>query len=212
MPTEPTREQIITEAWYPRPDDYWVPAAEADERPNRYGDLFHTPAHDAHGAPLTDKSGVLWHAVMALSPSCELIAKAKPTDTVEVARVLRLDSQASQAAKAIVAGWQEKNSRITIAFAHTVFLAPVPDHATHAVPMFAHLKSTTRVTLADLRQADRIAALDHDARVSIIRRDIYYRYRWLIPRADVEAAEQNRISNDPHFAPPRPDWAPLAAD
>lgn len=212
MPADPTREQIITEAWYPRPDDYWVPDAEADERPYRYGDLFHAPSHDVHGAPLSDKGGAPWHAVMVLAPSCELVAKAKPTDAVEVARVLPLNSQDPKAARAIVTGWQEKDSRITIAFAHTVFLAPVPDHATHAGPMFAHLKSTTRVTLADLRLAGRIAALDHDARVSIIRRDIYYRYRWLTPRADVEAAERTRISNDPHFAPPRPDWAPLKAD
>lgn len=209
-----TREDIITDAWYPAPDAYWVPAAEAAEPgvwPYRYGDLFHASATDAHGVPLVGTEGKPWDAMMVCSPSCENISKAKDTDTVEVARVLRLDTQPDQkAAQAIVAGWQEKNARITVAYAHTVFFASVSGHATHDHPMFANLKATARVTLADLRAAGRIAALTHDARVAVIRRDLYYRYRWLVPMADVKAAETVRIADDPHFTPPRPEWAPHA--
>lgn len=211
-----SREEIVTDAWYPAPDAYWVPAAEAEELevwPYRYGDLFNTPATDVGGVPLTSKDDQPWDAVMVYSPSCELVTKAKDTDTIEVVRVLRLETQSdANAIKAIVAGWQEKNSRISVAYAHTVFLAPVPGHATHDLPMFAHLKSTTRVTLAELREAGRIGALTHEARVAVIRRDLYYRYRWLVPMSDVLAAEADRISNDPFFTPPRPDWAPFASE
>jgi hypothetical protein len=140
--------------------------------------------------PLTDKQGAPWHAVMVVSPSCELVSKARDADTIEVVRVLRLVSQDPSAQKAIVTGWQEKEARVTVAFAHTMFLAAVPEHDSHAEPMFAHLKSTGRVTLASLREAGRIAALDHDARVCVIRRDLYYRYRWLVPMSDVAEAER----------------------
>lgn len=211
MAEETTRQERIADAWYPQAHHYWVPAGEAQEPgvwPHRYGDLFHAPATDSYGTPLAGTQGKPWDAVMVYSPSCELVSKAKPTDTVEVVRVLRLDSQTDQrAASAIITGWQEKDSRITVAYAHTVFLAAVSGHATHDHPMFAHLKSTARVTLANLRAAGRIAALGHDARVAVIRRDLYYRYRWLVPMADVKAAETDRIANDPHFTPPRPGWA-----
>jgi len=211
-----TSTEPPSDAWYTEPGAYWVPAAEseqADAWPHRYGDLFHAPASDAHGIPLTGTEGNPWEAVMVYSPSCELISKAKPTDTVEVVRVLRLDTQPDQrAAQAIITGWQEREGRLTVAFAHTIFLAPVPSHSTHDHPMFAHLKSTARVTVGDLRAAGRIGALTHDARVAVIRRDLYYRYRWLVPMADVKAAEIDRISHDPHFTPPRPDWAPMSSD
>ena len=210
-----TREDIISDAWYLKPEAYWVPAAEAEQPdlwPHRYGDLFYAPSADANGVPLQGTEGNPWHAAMIYSPSCEVISKAKPSDTVEVVRVLRLDNQSDQKAMAaIVAGWQEKEGRITVAFAHTVFFAPVPGSESHDSPMFAHLKSTARVTLGDLRAVGRIGALTHDARVAVIRRDLYYRYRWLVPMADVRAAETDRIENDPHFTPPRPTWAPDAS-
>jgi hypothetical protein len=159
------------------------------ERPFRYGDLFHAPAQSAIGSPLTTNTGEPWHAVMVLSPSCEVISKAKDTSAV-----------------AIVAGWQEKQGRVTVAFASTVFLAGVPHAPTHEDGMFADLKQTTRVTMADLRGAGRIAALDHDARVAVIRREIYYRYRWLVPLEQVHNNEAARIRNDPDFTEPRPPW------
>lgn len=202
----PTRRDLITDAWYPRPETYWVPASDEAQRPYRYGDLFATPPADAHGTSLVDAAGRPWFAVMVLAPSCELVSKAKPTDTIEVARVYPLAGQDPKAQTAITAGWQEQGGRVTVAFAHTVFLAPVPTSPAHDVPMFAHLKTTTRVTFASLKEARRIAALDHDPRVHVIRREIYYRYRWLVPAADVRRAEATRISNDPYFTEPRPPW------
>lgn len=208
----PTRRDRVTEAWYPRPATYWVPARDEAERPFRYGDLFHTPPYDAAGTPLVNKDGAPWHAVLALSPSCELAAKARPTDTVEVARVYPLASQDPNAQRAILTGWQEKDGRLSVAFAHTIFLAPVPDQPPHDEPMFAHLKTTTRVTFAALEEAGRIGALDHDPRVHVIRREIYYRYRWLVSTDEVRQAEALRISNDPHFKEPRPPWGEFSPD
>lgn len=213
MPAQPTRRDIISgDNWYPLPETYWVPEGHPDERPFRYGDLFAVPSVDTAGTALTDKAGQPWHAVMALSPSCELVSKAKPTDAVEVARVYPLGSQDDKTQAAISAGWQERDGRIGVAFTHTIFLAPVPAHPTHGEPMFAHLKNTTRVTFSSLQQAGRIAALDHDARVHIIRREIYYRYRWLIPTETVRANEAMRMSNDPYFTEPRPPWGEFAPE
>lgn len=149
-----------------------------------------------------------WHGVMVLSPSCEVISKATSDAAIEVARVLPLAAQDPKAAAAIVAGWQEKDGRTTVAFAHTVFLAGMPHHPSHAGAMFANLKDTVRVRMADLETAGRLGALDHDARVAVIRREIYYRYRWLVTLDDVRENEADRISHDPHFTGPRPLWAP----
>lgn len=200
---------VVSDAWYPLPETYWVSPHEDQQRPLRYGDLFHAPTHGGAGQQLTRKDGQPWHAVMVLSPSCELIAKAKDDAAVEVARVLPLSAQDSSAAAAIVAGWQEKEGRITVAFAHTVFLAGVPHAPRHAEAMFANLKDTVRVRMADLRAAGRIAALDHDARVAVMRREVYYRYRWLVSLDDVRANEAHRIRHDPAFTGPRPPWGKL---
>ena len=97
---------VVSDAWYPLPETYWVSPHEDQQRPLRYGDLFHAPTHGGAGQQLTRKDGQPWHAVMVLSPSCELIAKAKDDAAVEVARVLPLSAQDSSAAAAIVAGWQ----------------------------------------------------------------------------------------------------------
>lgn len=143
---------------------------------------------------------------------CELALKAKPTDPTQVARVLPLSSQDANAQSAIVAGWQERNGSVVVAFAHTMFLAPVPGHPPHDEPMFAHLKSMATVQFGALHAAGRIAALDHTPRVHLIRREIYYRYRWVTDLADIHAMEADRIRNDPQFTPPRPEWGEYAPD
>lgn len=199
----------VNDAWYPLPADYWAVPPDDQARPLRYGDLFRAPASSASGQPLVTAAGSAWHAVMALSPSCELVTKAKDTDLVEVARVIPLAAQDPKPAAAITAGWQERDGRVTVAFAHTVFLAGVPHSETHDGAMFATLKDTVRVRFGDLRAAGRIAALDHDARVAVIRRELYYRYRWLVPMTDVQALEAARISSDLHFTGPRPPWGQL---
>jgi hypothetical protein len=197
---------VISEAWYPHRDHYWVAAPGDAQRPFRYGDLFAAPTHSASGQPLTTASGQLWHAVMVLSPSCEVISKAGDDAAIEVARVMPLAAQDPQAAAAIVAGWQEKGGRTTVAFAHTVFLAGVAHTPSHAGGMFANLKETVRIRMTDLRAGGRLGALDHDARVAIIRRELYYRYRWLVTMEDVRELEADRIGNDPYFTEPRPWW------
>jgi len=197
---------FASDAWYPSPGEYWVTPPADEERPFRYGDLFAAPAQSATGHHLATPSGQPWHGVMVLSPSCEIISKAKDDTAVEVARVVPLTAQDAKNAAAIVVGWQEKEGRVTVAFASTVFLAGVPHTPTHAEGMFADLKQTTRVTMADLRAAGRIAALDYDARVAVIRREIYYRYRWLVPMQQVRDNEAVRIKNDPFFTEPRPPW------
>lgn len=195
-----------SDAWYPPPGDYWVAPPDEEQRPSRYGDLFNAPAQAKSGQPLVNAQGDPWHAVMVLSPSCEVISKARDDAAIEVARVIPLAAQAPKAVAAVIAGWQEKDGRTTVAFAHTVFLAGVSHNADHAEPMYADLKQTVRVATSDLREAGRVAALDHDARVAVIRREIYYRYRWLVSMEDVRANEAIRISHDPYFTEPRPPW------
>lgn len=132
------------DAWYPDPAAYWVPATETGERPFRYGDLFRTPALDRAGQPLVSGSGQVWRAVMVLSPSCELVSKGKDdslidNSLIDVARVVPLSAQDPNPAAAIVAGWQEKDGRVSVAYAHTVFLAGVPHAQGHEDGMFATL-------------------------------------------------------------------------
>lgn len=59
----------------------------------------------------------------------------------------------------------------------------------------------------ELVKLTRIAALDHDARVGLIRREIYFKYRWFLSWNEVRDAEAARISNDSTFTGPKPDWA-----
>ena len=51
-----------------------------------------------------------------------------------------------------------------------------------------------------------IAALDHDGRVALIRREIYYKYLWLVPMIQVWNAEYSRINRDPNYEGPKPNW------
>jgi hypothetical protein len=66
------------------------------------------------------------------------------------------------------------------------------------------------VNLDQLPPASRVAAMTHEARVYLIRRELYFRYRWKVPIESVRANEADRISGDPAFQGPRPEWAPPA--
>jgi hypothetical protein len=207
-----SRAQLISDNWYPAPEQYWVPANEEEMYPFRYGDLFFAPSTGTSGRPLVRASdGKPWHAVLALSPSCEMGAKAKPSSAIEIARVIPLEAQPQDSQASIITGWQERDGRVAIAYAHTVFLAGVPWSTDHQDAMFANLRETVRVSMEHLSSAGRIAAMTHDCRVAIIRRELYYRYRWLVSRDDVQTNETNRISNDPDFIGPRPPWGQLLA-
>lgn len=51
-----------------------------------------------------------------------------------------------------------------------------------------------------------MAAMSHDARVALLRRDAYFRYRWPLTLQAVATLERDRIVGDSAFAGPRPDW------
>jgi len=49
--------------------------------------------------------------------------------------------------------------------------------------------------------------MSHDARVAVLRRDAYFRYRWPVSLDDVLNLERFRIEADSNFVGPRPPWA-----
>jgi hypothetical protein len=87
-----------------------------------------------------------------------------------------------------------------------VYLAPVPDDEQLGEELFADLRTTARVDLAELAEQRR-AAMSHDARLALLRRDLYFRYRWAVTLEAVTALERDRIAGDAAFVGPRPDWA-----
>jgi len=192
---------VIAEPWYPHPDSYWVETSEVNEYPFRYGDLFNAPAEclDANGDP--------WPAVLVLHPSCDLGAKAKPALPILVARVEAVVAHGRDEAvqTKIRAGWAEKDGAVLVAFANSCWLSAPPDQP--AIDLYADFRRTRTVAFNALTEAGRRAAMTHDARVHVIRREIYFKYRWKTTLADVFAAEKERIGGDATFGGPRPAWA-----
>lgn len=189
-----------SDAWYPRADEYW--AAPADEYPHRFGDIFATPPLDV----LRSKNK-LWSAAAVLHPSCELNAKAQDDTQVVVARVVPVTEHGRNHHGAIRSGWVERDGHVAVALAHTFWVPPLPDET--QVPdgdYYIDFRRTQRVPLGDLRAAGRRAAMSHNARVALIRRDIYFRYRWLVSTEQVRHLEDGRINGDPAFEGPRPPW------
>ncbi|HET8751954.1 MAG TPA: hypothetical protein VFM43_05460 [Gaiellaceae bacterium] len=107
----------------------------------------------------------------------------------------------------VVAGFQEKNTQIEIAHAHTFFLAPVPGHKTLDQPLFSNFREVHVVDKKELLDSGRLAALTHDARVTLIRRKLYFRYRLPFSFEDVREWEAARIKGDSKFTGPKPEWA-----
>jgi hypothetical protein len=176
--------------------DYWVAAAEAGEYPVRQGDLF---------ANVQTADGARLDAALIVHPTCEL-GKASVTN-VQVARVQRLDALPDESQRRrVVAGIWEKDGGVRIAFAHTFFVAPVEGGALD-IPMWADFRELVPAPREQFAQEARIGALTHDARVTFIRRYLYFRLRWWLSFEQVRAMEAARIGADPAFAGPRPDWA-----
>lgn len=73
--------------------------------------------------------------------------------------------------------------------------------------MYADLRQLRRIRFDELVSAGRIAAMEHDLRVALIRRELTPKYRWLLPMDDVRALEAQRIGGDTHYVGPRPTWA-----
>ncbi|MDQ3632761.1 MAG: hypothetical protein M3417_16120 [Actinomycetota bacterium] len=175
--------------------DYWVAAAEAGEYPVRQGDLF-ANVQTADGAHLD--------AALIVHPTCEL-GKASVMN-VQVTRVHPLDALPDENQRQrVVAGLSEKDGGLRIAFAHTFFVAPLEGSALD-IPMWADLRELVLAPREQFTQDTRIGALTHDARVTFIRRYLYFRLRWSLSFEQVRDMEGARIAADPAFAGPRPAW------
>ena len=96
--------------------------------------------------------------------------------------------------------------RVRIAFAHTFFLAPVEDSRLD-FPMWADFRDLALAPRDQFSPEARTGTLTHDARVTLIRRYLYFRLRWSLSFAQVRDMEAARIAADPAFAGPRPAWA-----
>lgn len=194
---------MARDSFYPPTAEYWVDPAEAHAYPLRYGDLCATP----RVPELRRKTGKYWHRVLVLSPSCEMGAKATDSTQVLVARVYAADDGIGEKQRAAVRmGWQENGGRRKVAHAATMWLAP-PPNGPQDRDLFADFRTARPVPLADLRTAGRVAAMTHEARLYLIRREMGFRYRWMVDLEAVRAAEAERIRNDEAFEGPRPDWA-----
>ena len=186
---------------YPGDDAFWVPQAESGGYPPRYGDLFAVPDR----SDLRDSKGKPWRALMAVHPSCEMGAKAAP-DGVQVVRVHLLREVSQPQRDEIRAGFKETALGIRPARVNMVYLAPPPAGPVQE-ELFADLRTTARISMDELLTAGRLAAMTHAARLAVLRRDVYFRYRWDLAAVDVLRLEQGRIRADSAFEGPRPDWA-----
>ena len=187
---------------YPADESYWVPPAEEQQYPPRYGDLFAVPKN----LGLADSKGRPWVAVMATHPSCELGAKGAPTG-VQVVRVHRLREVSARQRDEVRAGFMEVDGQIRPARLDMFYLAPVAGVDGTNEEMYADLRATARIDLDVLQQAGRVAAMTHDARLALLRRDLAFRYRWHLPPGQILALERARIGGDSTFEGPRPAWA-----
>lgn len=192
---------MTTDAWFPPADEYWVDASESDQHPLRYGDMCAAPDLEE----CRTAKGKSWAHVLVLHPSCELGVKAASDTEVIVARVNRVADIGASQRGAVRLGWAERNGQILVAHANTFWMPPLPtqDDDTDFYADFRRLQRVPFAALRDLREA----AMTHDTRVYLIRRELYFKYRWLVDLDNVRMLETERIAGDPNFAGPRPDWA-----
>lgn len=193
----------MSDQWYPRAEEYWVPEAQVTEYPIRYGDLFVTPENSA----CVTTSGKPWKQTLVLHPSCELGAKASDDTYVLVARVNKVTDMGSSQRSRVRTGWSEKDGQVFIAHANTFWMPPYPGQDSSEDDWYADFRKLASIPLSELTQAGRVAALTHEARIYLVRREIYYKYRWLVSIEEVRLAESDRIGNDENFEGPKPTWA-----
>lgn len=197
-------EALGFEGTYPLDERFWFPAEQSAVVPWRYGDLVAVPASAENAR---DGKGRPWLALMVGHPACDLGAKGAPKG-VQLFRVHPLKAVSRPQRSEIIAGYTvDPAGQLRVARLNCVYLAPVPGSATHAQSMFADLREPVRVPLMELTEAGRIAAMTHEARVAVLRRDALFRYRWNLSLDDVFALEQSRIAGDDAFEGPRPQWA-----
>jgi hypothetical protein len=185
-------------AWYLPAESYWVSLeANAADGPYRQGDLF---------GPI-EVAGEQWAAALLVHPTCE-VAKRSVRD-LQVVRVWPLTAISDRRQQAqVVAGFVERDQVVRVAFAHTFFLAPLPRDDQ---PLFANLREVATYPKESLLAAGRRGTMTHDARVTLIRRKLYFRYRLNLAFEAVRELEGRRIGADPSFVGPRSSWAIVAA-
>jgi hypothetical protein len=145
--------------------EYWVPAADAGDFPVRQGDLF--------GG--VEVSGSTWDAALPVHPTREL-GKASVAEC-QVARVRPLDAIAHERRRRqVVAGLVVAGGGVRIAFAHTFFVFPVPGTQLDQ-PTWANFREIGLAARDRFEKTQRTGALTHDARVTLIRRYLYFRFR-----------------------------------
>ncbi|SRR5216683_5914785 len=185
----------MNDSWYLRSSAYYVNDSEASAYPNRQGDVFEG----------IEVNGERWNACQLVHPTCELAKGA-----VKQLHVIRVHSIAEVADKnqqsAICTGWTEKDGQIRVAFAHTFFLAPVRSVA-GGDPLFSNFREIAQIDRELILDGHRVASLTHEARVSFIRRMIYFAYRMRFAFNQVQEWEAARIAADPDFQGPKPAWA-----
>ncbi len=193
------------DSWYPEAAEYWFNTEEFDY-PFRHGDLFNTP-----GTKLcTTTKGKPWTAVLVVHPSCELGAKATEDTEVLVARVNRVDAHGPNSRPRLRVGFAEKDGEVVVAYANTFWLAPPPGSDADA-DLYADFRVTQRVPLRDLAAVGRLGAMSHEARAYLIRREIYFKHRWLVAVDEIRQHEAWRIAHDADFVGPKPQW-PTSTD
>jgi hypothetical protein len=193
---------VISDNWYPLAADYWVPPDQEDSYPIRYGDLFRAPPLDV----CRTAKGKPWSAVLVLQPSCELTAKAADDTQVLVARVNEVSDISAPQRPAVRVGWSEREGQVAVAHANAFWMPPHPAQGDDT-DWYADFRRLQPVPLADLRHVGRLSAMTHDARVYLIRREIYFKCRWITPLGQIFDLERGRILNDSQFIGPRPAWA-----
>lgn len=178
-------------------DEYYVSPAEVAQYPVRQADLF----------PADHPSIAGWHACQLYHPTCELSkARVQEVQVIRVEPLARIGDTKQQAN--VVAGFSEKDGVFRVAHAETFFLPPF---AAESTPLFSNFREVATLPRDGLTRERRLTALTHDARVTFIRRELYFRHRIALSFDEVRKLEATRISNDPAFEGPRPSWAPLVA-
>lgn len=186
----------MADPWYPPEAEYFVPEDEDDPYPVRQGDIF--------GAP--SDTGDAWLGCMVIHPSCE-IQTGKST-LVQVARIHAVSELADEFQKTSVTfGFTERDGVVQIAFANTFWLPPATESVPFSEPMYVDFREIALVTSDHFAQASRVRAMSHEARLYLIRRKIYFRYRWNLELAEIRRTEAQRIGGDPTFQGPKPTWA-----
>lgn len=71
--------------------------------------------------------------------------------------------------------------------------------------MWADFRALALAPREQITEETRIGALTHDARVTFIRRYLYFRLRWSLGFGQVRDMEAARIAADAELAGPRPD-------